>query len=243
MPHTGTDEQPGRPERDAVAPLGHGSGEVLQIVGSGVKVRYTQSHLKVTWDNGTEVTIRSASCRTTAHVDHIRVAADTVTLTLKALMTVPEPGFSQIELVLAFPESFAADVQRVAAGLNAEREDSRPLEVGKAESAPPMPAWPHAPYGDQPRPLAHEPSPPRVLVSAHGTPVHDGHPPAAPARAAAPAQPHLAELPDIMFQADLATWADDDDWIGLYPSRETTRLITGQPRRQSPEETSSPPSA
>lgn len=190
---------------EAVAPLGHGQSS--ELVGHGVTVRYTQSHLKVTWDNGTEVVLRSVGRRTTAHVDHIRLGVDIVTLTLKAQIAVPDPWFSHVDVVLAFPGSLAADVRRLAEMLNTTQEDSGP-DAGNPKSAPRMP-------------------PP---------PIQDAPKPAQPN----PANP--AELPHVMFQADLAAWADDDDWIGLYPSLETTRLITGRPLRQS-REASSPPSA
>jgi hypothetical protein len=217
VPQSGNGGQPGGHEHDAVAPLGNASGESLHLVGYGVTVLYTQSLLKVTWENGTEMTMRSPGRGVTAEVHHIRLVVDIVTLTLKAQIAVPDPGLSRVDIVLAFPGSLEEDVQRLAGRVNAGREDSGSLTP--------------------------EQRAPRTAEPAHGARAHDQQPPAGPARTGYPAQPQPVGLPAVTFQADLDAWAESPDWIGLYPSRETTRLIvTGRPLRQS-HEAGSPPSA
>lgn len=225
MPQSGNGGQLGGQRHDPVPSPGTASGEFLQLAGHGVTVRYSHSHLEVTWESGAQMTMRSPERWTTAHVDHIRLAG-VVTLTLKAHIAVPDPGFSQMDIVLAFPGSLEEDVRQLAARLNADREDSGSSAAGKPDPAPPMP----------PAPRRHDPWDPPTAEPVRAR-AHDRQPPTAPARTGYP-----AELPAVAFRADLAAWADDPDWIGLFPSFETTRLIVGRPLRQS-HEAGSPPSA
>jgi hypothetical protein len=226
VPQSGNGGQPGGHGHDPVPALGNASGAFLQLAGHGVTVGYTQHHLKVTWESGATMTMRSPERWITAHVDHIHLAGNVVMLTLKAQVPVPDPWFSQVDIVLAFPGSLEEDVRQLAARLHADREDSGSSAAGKPDPAPPMPPPPHR----------HDPWNPQPAEPARAR-AHDRPPPAAPARTGYP-----AELPAVAFQADLATWADDPDWIGLYPSFETIRLIVGRPLRQS-HEAGSPPSA
>jgi hypothetical protein len=248
VPQSGNGGQPGDHARADVAPLGYGPGQSLQLDGYHFTVRYTQSHLKVAWDNGTEVILPTAGRQITAHVEVLLGIAEIVTLAVIAPMAAPEPWHSQVDLLFTFPLALRADVQRLAEWLNAEREDRGPADTAAPDAGARMPPAGPAPPGHQPRPLAPEPPSghPAEPRSAHGgpgqgTPGHDGHPGGAPARPVPPARPQPghpqaapppAELPAVVFQADLAGWADDPDWIGLYPSFETGRLIAGPPHRQ-----------
>jgi hypothetical protein len=49
-------------------------------------------------------------------------------------------------------------------------------------------------------------------------------------------------LPVVTFRVDLSAWATDANWIGLYPTRETTRLIEAA-APDPPREPVYPPSA
>jgi hypothetical protein len=225
VPQSGNGGQPGGHGHDPAPFSGTASGDFLQLAGHGVTVRSSPSHLEVTWESGAQMTMRSPERWTTAHVDHLRLAG-VVTLTLNAHIPVPDPGFSQVEIVLAFPGSLEEDVRRLAARLNADREGSGSPATGRPDPAPPIP----------PAPRRHDPWDPEtaepVRARAHDRPP----PPPAPARTGYP-----AELPAVAFEVDLGAWADDPDWIGLFPSFETARLIVDRPFRQS-HQAGSPPS-
>jgi hypothetical protein len=210
-----------------VPPPAAAPGEFLQLAGYGVMVRCSHSHLEVTWESGAQMTMRSPGRWITAHVDHIHLAGTVVMLTLKAQIPVPDPWFSQADIVLAFPGSLEEGVRQLAARLNADREDGGASTTGRPDPAP-------APAA--PAPHRHDPWDPPAAEPARAR-AHERPPATAPARTSAP-----ADLPAVVFRADLAAWADDPDWIGLFPSFETTRLIVGPPLRQS-HEAGFPPSA
>ena len=123
----------------------------------------------------------------------------------------------------------------------------------------PAAGWPASESvgGAAPDPVGHEqPAPEGAALLASGPGVtepagtaiageHRGHSrlrqqPATPHPAPSPA-PQPAPLPIVSFRADLSAWVDDPDWIGLYPTHETTRLIEF-PSSAPAREHSSPPS-
>ncbi|MCW2935653.1 MAG: hypothetical protein JWM19_6615 [Actinomycetia bacterium] len=220
----------------------------VRLEGPGIRLLYTPSILRVGWENGCEVMIRQPGGSVTAAVDQVHMAADFVILELRVNMKVPGPGYSTTYIKLSFPGTASADVQRLADLINTAQlgTDGPGTEAPEAGSASPG-----AP-GPSPATPAHGPDP--------GTPPH-GPDPGAPqrgpgsagqsstgrVRSSQPATPQPGQQPPapppvIMFRPDVSAWANDPDWIGLFPPVETARLMevpaSGQARGGS-----SPPSA
>lgn len=206
------------------APGTNPPAEFLQLDGHGVSVRYRQNQLEVTWESGAQLTMRSPERRMTAQVDLIQLLGTVVLLTLKAAIPVPEPWFSHADIVLAFPGALEEDVRRLGARLNDDQPGTGAPTAREPDRASPPPPAQHR--RDPWDPPAAEPAPP---------PPQNGHPPTAVARGG-----HPAELPPVAFAADMTAWADDPDWIGLFPPAETSRLIVGRSPGRSREADSLP---
>lgn len=116
----------------------------------------------------------------------------------------------------------------------AAEPSAAPRVPGEPEARPPAPApEPTRPHDDPLSPVpAERPAPSRLRHPSAGS-----HP-APPSPVAAPPPP----LPVVTFRVDLSAWASDQDWIGLYPTRETIRLIEA-PSPGPPREPVYPPSA
>jgi hypothetical protein len=230
----------------------------------GVTLRYAGSYLRVTWPGGSEMTIRQAEREIHAHVGHATSAGDAVVLELRARMTVPEPGHGWTVIELSFPRALAADVHRLADRINADRINADRVNAEGGSAEPTIPEWVNASRSEAGRPGGEGPaSEPRGATEPDSAPREPSAQEARPASPAAPKaagpDPAPAEyhgpsrlrlqhsagpppaaaqppsLPLVKFRADLSAWADDDDWIGIYPPGETIRLIEVPPPGQAHE--------
>jgi hypothetical protein len=261
--------------------------------GYGVQLIYADSYFRVSWECGSEVTIRRADHEVRARIGRARSpSVDAIVLELSARMAVPKPGLGSMTVELSFSRTLTPDVERLAARINgglvtAEGLDTDPMlpdwvssgrqGAGRPHGEGPVAADVEAEAPDaggpdaeragdepmgaaEPDPVRHEPSaqeaPP--LAAGPGPAEPAGAPPgpaerrgqsrlrhqqpAGPHPATQPAAAHAGPLPIVSFRADLSAWVDDPEWIGLYPTQETIRLVEFPPSGPAREH-SFPPSA
>ena len=148
----------------------------LRVTGVGVSVLYNSRQLNISWANGSNLTLRFDTIKSTVTVD---LAADEglVLLRFGIRMDIQAArhGRTGVDVVLPFPATISAEVDG----------DARPGSIS-------------------------------------GRPASD-------------AQALASQAAPVRIRATPAYWGDDQSWVGLYPPKETQRLLA------MPDELAGPP--
>jgi hypothetical protein len=204
-PHDGTELA--QPDARAVA------GE-RDFEGIGVTVRCSLNRVTFRWANDSLLTLKFD--QVASKVDCQRLPEQGViklTLAARMDMDVPHGLVNGVNIVLAFSGSDAAKVESLAERLRsmaAATSRDGGSASGGARSAPPQAG---------------------AVESRSGAP--QSRPGAAESRAKTADSKVPASPPGpVRVRAGLASWADEENWLVLYPTKETERLLLASPSSQ-----------
>lgn len=151
----------------------------LRVTGVGVSVLYNPRQLNISWANGSDLTLRFDTIKSTVTVD---LAPDEglVLLRFGVRMGIQaaRDGMTGVNVVLPFPETISAEVEGLAERL-------------------------------------------RSVAAVHG----DARPGSISGHPAPDAQAAASRAAPVRIRAEPAYWGDDQSWVGLYPPKETQRLL------------------
>jgi hypothetical protein len=164
----------------------------LRMTGIAVSVVYNPRQLNISWENGSSLTLRFDAVTGKVEVDR-PPGGGPVLLRFGVRMNKQAPrGITTgLNVVLPFPETIAAEVERLAERLS-------------QATAPPGHGRPGPVTGQLVHPSAGMPE----------------------------AQASVRQAAPVRIRAAPAYWADDPGWIGLYPPKDTERLLLASPDGQ-----------